>query len=594
MKGALYRGALRVLRGILLATRDVRIAILRAAVAAGAALVLITECLGFLRLLVPHAVAIGWLLALAFIVLFARPGMPRVSAVECLFLAPFAAIFALLGWVAWMAPPNTYDSMAYHMPRVVYWAQQGSVDNFPASYLMQLQMPPFAEYAILHGRLLTGSDRLANFAQWGGYVGSVLAVSVLARELGASRLAQWYAALAAATIPNAILQASGAKNDCVLSFWMLCACVFGLVAVRTGSRYWLAGASIALALLTKGTAYLFLPPLLAGVLWPVDFRRLRTLAGVSIGAVLLLNGCFYWRNFELSGSPLGFDSANGDGLHRVRNDRLGAGVTASNAVRGLAGHIAFRSREANERLHGAILNWHATLGLDPNDPATTWRDASFTPTVNSNHESNSPNRVHLALLAVAVAYSLWRHPLRWFALGWLCAWFLFFSLLRWQPYMTHLHLPLFFAGAVFIGVWLERLRPRCLAFAVCLLLLTGARPYLFDNWLRPAASLRQLSRQTLQFKDVEPLLRQSSVEAAVRRVRDSGCRRVGIDSSRLELSYPVIALLRQSDPSVQFRQIAPNKATQRYAAPGAWPPCAIVCIQCDANEPGRVQVSFPE
>lgn len=579
---------------------------MRAAVAAGALLVVITEVLGLFLLLVPVAVMVCWLLALPAVLYFASRRWPAIGRLEWFAISPLAAIAALLAWIAWLAPPNTHDAMAYHLPRVVYWVQHASVENFATSYLMQLQMPPFAEYLTLHLWLLAGGDRLANFPQWGGFVGSILAVSVLAREYGASRLGQWFSALAAATLPNAILQATGSKNDCALSFWLLCACLFTRMALRTGGGFTLAAVSTALALLTKGTAYLFLPPLVVALVANSGFQRLRVFAGTTGLAVLLLNGCFYWRNFELSGSPLGFDSAHGDGRYRVRNDRVGADVTFSNAIRGLAGHIAFRKPEDNQRLHATILSWHAALGLDPNDPATTWRDSTFTPTLNSNHESNSPNRTHIALLLLAVAYSLWRRPLRWFAVGWLGSWLLFFTLLRWQPYMTRLHLPLFLTGAVFIGVWLDQWRPRFLAFAVCLLLVNGARPYLFDNWLRPLegpGSLLETSRETLLFKDIEPLLPQADIVAAVSRIQQSDCWRVGIDANNLELSYPAMTLLLQRDPRYLFRPISVTNASRRFTAADNWSPCAVLCLQCDPNRElagfnpadsfGRQRLFFP-
>lgn len=553
-------------------SRDFRITLLRTAVIAGVGLVAITEILSFFGLLNRPAIAISWLLFLPLL-RFQLPRLPAIGWIEWVMLVPLAAIVLLLGTIACISPPNSYDAMSYHMPRVVMWAQNGSVNFFPTPYLNQLQMPPLAEYLVLHTWLLTGGDRLANLPQWLGYSASLVAVSVLAREFGASMRGQIFAAIVAGTIPNAILQATGTKNDCVLSFWLLTACAF-----LRGGPSWLAAAAIALAVFTKGTAYLFLPPLIVALCVPT-WRRAASLAGAAIVAVMAINGPFYWRNYQLSGSAIGFDSAHGDGHYRVRNDRFGLGATFSNAARGLAAHVAFRDPATNQRVHDTVRGWHAAFGLDPDDPATTWPESKFSPTANSNHESNSPNRWHLALLIVAIPYSLWRAETRRFAIGWIVAWILFFALLRWQPYCARLHLPLFFIGAVFIGVWLDKIRPRPLALVVCLLLINNARPFLFNNWLRPLegpSSILLTERAANYFTDIAPLLNQVRAQKIVREITQTDCLQVGIDINQLDLEYPVMALLLQHNQKYKFRHTDVRNASIGYEAAGAPPPCAVI------------------
>ena len=94
----------------------------------------------------------------------------------------------------------------------------------------------------------------------GAFLGSIVGVSAIAAPLGLASRSQAFAALFCATLPNAILQASGAKNDMPLACWMVCAVYF---AARRDVPF--TALSVGLALATKATAYLFLPPILAAV-----------------------------------------------------------------------------------------------------------------------------------------------------------------------------------------------------------------------------------------------------------------------------------------------------------------------------------------
>ena len=108
--------------------------------------------------------------------------------------------------------------------------QSGAVTLFPTAYPQQLSHPSWAEYAILHLRLVLGSDRLANLTQWLAMAGSLVGVSLAARCLGATARGQALSALACATLPMGILQASTTQNDYVAALWLV-----GLAVCRAGA-----------------------------------------------------------------------------------------------------------------------------------------------------------------------------------------------------------------------------------------------------------------------------------------------------------------------------------------------------------------------
>ena len=83
-------------------------------------------------------------------------------------------IFAAIGLIAIVSPPNNWDSIADRPRRVVHWMQNRNVDRYPSSYVPQLDRPPGAEFAIMHFQIITEGDRFANLIQWLSMVGSAI------------------------------------------------------------------------------------------------------------------------------------------------------------------------------------------------------------------------------------------------------------------------------------------------------------------------------------------------------------------------------------------------------------------------------------
>ena len=74
----------------------------------------------------------------------------------------------------------------------------------------------WAEIAILNLRILWGTDKPANLVQWGSLVGSLVAVSGVARLLGIGNRGRLLAVALAVSLPAAVLQATSTQNDLVV------------------------------------------------------------------------------------------------------------------------------------------------------------------------------------------------------------------------------------------------------------------------------------------------------------------------------------------------------------------------------------------
>jgi Dolichyl-phosphate-mannose-protein mannosyltransferase len=583
--------------------------ILRALVLLGAAVWLITELLSGFNATRQAPLIICWLLLGAMA--FQRWGrgfrLPRPPATDFLVaacLAGCAAILALTFLTAAFSPPNSADAMAYHLPRVAYWAEQASVRFFPTNYLNQIMLQPFAEYVMLQSYVLTGGDHFINFGQWLASAASIIAASSIAREWGAGARGQAVAALFCATIPSGILASSGAKNDYVLAMWLAVSVYFALCWRKTGRRddAVFLGCAVGLALLTKATAYLFAPWVLIAIL----VFRPRKHAGETpcatesvskAGQIIVILACALAinlpqcaRDYALTGSVLGSDSAFGDQRFRWPNETFGWKPTASNALRNLSEQLGARSDAWNRRVYNFVLAAHRLLGIDPNDPATTWPWTHFAPPRNANHEADAPNRLHLAILLAMACLLAWRairgrdRERAVYAFSLVLGFLAFCAYLKWQPFMARLFLPLFVLGAPLVST----VRPLWIQAALCILLLDSARHPALDNWVRPLRGPHsvlttprdvQYFADMTQWRDDWPAYATSAGE-----IEKSGCGVVGIDIANFQLEYPLQALLRQRNPRIQFEHTGVENASNRYRQPVSSAACAVVCLHCAGDE----------
>jgi hypothetical protein len=566
---------------------------LQCSVACGAFAVAVTELLGAAHALTRPALFIVWIAALvgAWPVYRAvtkgsgfidKPRVALPGLIDSLLIAIIAAILGILAFIALKSPPNSTDAMAYHLPRVLFWAQDRSVAFFPTPYLNQIMLQPFAEYLMLQTYILSGGDHFINLVQWFGCLTSIVAVAAIAKQFGADLRGQLLAALFCATIPNGILQASGAKNDYVLAAWLACAAYF-LLRAPEGNRAdtIFAGLALGLALGTKATAYLFAPGLILALAipaWKWWRGHLLSIALIAAGA-LALNLPQFARNINLSGSPLGFDSAQGDGKFRWQNDKFGWRATVSNILRHSTEQLGARSDRWNQGLFDRVVSLHRKLGLDVNDPATTWVWSHYDPPRNANHETNAPNRWHLGILALCFLMMPWRSPRLLLYLCGLIAGFIFFcAYLKWQPYMARMFLPLFVLACPSVSI----VRPRILQLALVLLLLDTAKPYLFENWVRPLKgpnSILRTSRDSQYFNDLHLWNIEATTREQVDAAASSGCSLIGIDINDLQLEYPFETLLRERNREVQFVHVNVTNQSKKYEHPDQAKPCRIVKLQ---------------
>jgi len=550
----------------------------------GLLIVLSTEILSFFRLLSFGAVCAFWVMAtilgiISFLYIdkdkknlfsFHFKGTPSS---EIYIVSGIGIFLVLVGLIALRTPPNNWDSMTYHMSRVMHWIQNKSVMNYPTHNIRQITYAPLAEFFILHFQILSFSDRFANLVQWFFMAGSLIGVSLIAKQLGADRKGQVLSSVMAATIPMAILQASSTQNDLVVGFWLICF-VYFLLLLR--EKYTLtsalaAGASLGLALLTKGTAYIYAFPFM---LWFL-FVEIKTRKGKSIQSLgcivilaLIINWGGYMRMLNLNGKFLPSVESP-----RVVNELYSFPAFLSNTIRNIASQLTSPFESFNKSVGEAVDALHSLIGLDSGDHRTTIAEGGFRLLKHPFHEDHAGNFIHLVLIIVSgflfLAFKRTRdlNKAGTYLVLLLVAFLMFNICLKWQQWGSRLQLPLFLLFSPFVAVVFSNLLSRKAIVSVCVALFLFSLPWVFYNQSRPLLgnkSIFLVSKNDRYFSNRPSLHKHYQNTADY--LTDQGCFSIGLQIGSDEWEYPLWALLKAKGATdFTIRHIHVSNISSKYS-----------------------------
>lgn len=438
-------------------------------------LVVITEVLSLLHRLNYHFVFISWGLVSCLLLIYLysnkesarqfgaglvitfRRKLSQLTKADKVILLVCATMLLLIFMQGLLYPPNNYDSMTYHMARISSWVSHQSVSYYPTAIVRQLYQPPFAEYVIMHLGILSRTDLFSNSVQ---FVFLLLSITAILSILELFELGHTYkimAILLCITIPEVTLQASSTQNDVVNAFFIITALFFSLKTIKQPqlNYYVFTGLSAGLALLTKGTAYIYLPPvlLLVGIVAlsrVIKYKMYNSLWYIVITAMLAIgvNSGHYSRNYQLTHNFLGVDKTESVSYS---NQKMSARLLLSSLVKNAGMHTAIMFvKPAANFSNQVIYQLHQLSGININDRATNYKGMPYSTIIPVTSEDSAPNPFHLLLITASILLTTYHFIKRPINLPAICLLvvlimqtLLFCFYLKWQPWHSRLHIPLF-------------------------------------------------------------------------------------------------------------------------------------------------------
>jgi 4-amino-4-deoxy-L-arabinose transferase-like glycosyltransferase len=382
-------------------------------------------------------------------------------------------------------PPNNWDSLTYHMSRIIYWIGNESVSHFPTHILRHLYQPPFAEYFIMNINLINGNDYLSNSVQWTFLILTIISIWAILDFFKINWSYKLLSAFLLITIPSVELQSSTTKNDIVCGFFVITSLYFALKCYYDTQlkNFVFLGLAIGLGMLTKGTTYIFLTPILLLFTIFISIKLIKNIAilkyGISlVGIILLLNVSHFYRNYKINGNVLNIDKWEAD---TYPNSEMNAKLLASNFLKNVGLHVGY---PLQTNYDAWIKKVHKKYNVDINNPATNFLATPYYgPKEFETAEDLVPNAIHLPLIALSfiLIFIIGIFKIKKYKKELLLLFVLLFQILlfvgylKWQPWHTRLHIPIFMLSVVLITLTASRLKLFLILILYCI-------PYLNYNF----------------------------------------------------------------------------------------------------------------
>lgn len=193
-----------------------------------------------------------------------------------------------------MTVPYNWDSMRYHLPRIMMWMQNKSVAHYTTNDMRQLSSPMIAEFVNLNIYAITHSDRFFNLLQSFSYLFNIIGVSAISKEMGLEEKWRKLAVLLYVSTPIAFSEAFSTQVDNFATVWMvlfayICLLLFNTEKLKFDKRL---VCQLVSAGVCMGMGYLTKPSVCIGmVVFAVGLIIVRIIkhdkASVIIGAPIL-------------------------------------------------------------------------------------------------------------------------------------------------------------------------------------------------------------------------------------------------------------------------------------------------------------------
>jgi hypothetical protein len=318
----------------------------------------------------------------------------------------FLIILPLL-LLAIFIPPNNWDSMAYHLPRVEHWIQNKNVYPYPTNIVRQVLTSPLSEYIIVNFQILADTDAFSNVVQFVSFICILFSGTLIFSILKIEGKGQLFLLLALLSMPMILFQATTTQTDLLASFFFISFILFVLLIIQTEANFktnfiFLA-LSLTLGILTKYHIAIFAAPIVLYLLFILFKKKTNanTIFAVLISCltIALILAPLFLRNIYFFGSITGKDLFDENAT--IVNSNISIQNMLSNNFKHIVDFISIPIYGYNNLLFSINHTLHNIIGVSENAPGNNWAGEPFTAN-NYLNEDTAGSLIHAFLIIVSL------------------------------------------------------------------------------------------------------------------------------------------------------------------------------------------------
>jgi hypothetical protein len=321
----------------------------------------------------------------------------------------FVSIILPLCLLSIFIPPNNWDSMAYHLPRVEHWIQNGNIYPYNTNIVRQVLTSPLSEYMLVNIQLLSGTDSFFNVVQFASFLLILIIGALVFKEFNVNYKGQLLLVFALMSLPMMIFQSTTTQTDLLASIFFLSFIYFALLIYKELDEFkfniFYLIISLALGILTKYHIAIFAFPFCLYLVYFIISKKkvndiyFTILIGILIFSVILLP--LFARNIYFFGSITGKEVFAENAT--IVNSTLNINNMLSNDLKHIFDFISLPVDFYNKMLFSINHSIHSLIGITEDAVGNNWAGEPF---MVNNHltEDTAGSLIHAIWIVIPFVF----------------------------------------------------------------------------------------------------------------------------------------------------------------------------------------------